>query len=43
MTEPLIIPIRGPQIYYLDRNHLSQYLDVTLVSQNGEKIRVNKL
>ena len=43
MTDPLIIPIRGPQIYYLDRNHLSQCLDVTLVSQSGEKIRVNKL
>ena len=43
MTEPLIIPIRGQNIYYLDREHLSRYLDVTLVSQDGEKIRVNKL
>ena len=43
MTEPLIIPIRGPQIYYLDRNHLCEHLDVILVSQNGDKLKVNKL
>lgn len=43
MTEPLIIPIRGPQIYYLDRDHLCKHLDVILVSQNGDKLKVNKL
>ena len=43
MTDSLIIPIRGPKIYYLDSKHLSLHLDVTLVSQNGEKLQVNKL
>ena len=43
IEESLIIPLRGSQIFYLDKNHLDQNLDVTLISESGEKIGVNHL
>ena len=38
-----IVPIRGAQIFYLDKEHLNQNLNVTLISQNGETLKVNYL
>ena len=38
-----IVPIRGAQIFYLDKENLNQNLNVTLISQNGETLKVNYL
>ena len=44
MQDPtLIIPIRGPGITYLDLDHLKSHFNVTLVAENGSKIKVNSL
>ena len=41
--EALFIPIRGTTIFWLDPNHLETHLNVTLMAQNGEKVKVNHL
>ena len=41
--EALIIPIRGTTIFWLDPDNLLNNLNVTLVAQNGEKVKVNHL
>ena len=41
--EALIIPIRGTQIFYLQREHLNLNFNVSLVSISGEVLRVNHL
>ena len=38
-----IVPLRGSPIFYLDKEHLSNNANVTLISQNGEKLKVNHL
>merc|ERR1712083_458609 len=38
-----IVPLRGAQIFYLDKEHLTQNLNVTLISQNGSFVKVNHL
>ncbi len=43
LEEPLIIPIRGTQIYYLSKEHLNNFQNVTLVSESGDKVKVNHL
>lgn len=41
--EALIIPLRGTEIYYLDKAHLERYSNVTLISECGQRIKVNHL
>lgn len=41
--EGLIIPLRGTEIYYLDKHHLEQCSNVTLISDCGQRIKVNHL
>ena len=38
-----IVPLRGSPIFYLDKEHLSNNANVTLISQNDEKLKVNHL
>ena len=38
-----IVPLRGSPVFYLDKEHLSNNANVTLISQNGEKLKVNHL
>merc|ERR1711935_394779 len=38
-----IVPLRGSPIFYLDKEHLSNNANVTLISQNGETLKVNYL
>ena len=43
VNDAQIVPIKGAQIFYLDKEHLTQNLNVTLISQNGSFVKVNHL
>ena len=43
MDTAQIAPLRGSLIFYLDKEHLSNNVNVTLISQNGKKLKVNLL